>query len=51
MHDTLKAMQRELDGSPHLLRLGRLFSETVLLGVGDDEYYLMFDKGHLIEIA
>lgn len=51
MHDTLTAMQRDLEGSPHLLRLGRLFSETVLLGVGDDEYYLIFEKGHLVEIA
>jgi hypothetical protein len=51
MIETFEAMQRDLDASPHLLRLGRLFSETVLVGVGEDEYYLTFDKGHLAHIA
>lgn len=47
---TLKEMQARLRGTPHLLRLGRLFSETVLLQVGDDEYYLTFEKGLLVAV-
>ncbi|MFD0859885.1 hypothetical protein [Roseovarius aquimarinus] len=51
MIDTLKTMQEALNGTPHLRRLGRLFSETVLLGVDENEYYLTFDKGALVDIA
>ena len=47
----LEHMQTRLAATPHLLRLGRLFSETVLLQVGSDEYYLTFDRGHLTRIA
>jgi hypothetical protein len=47
----LRRMQSQLDGTPHLLRLGRLISETVLLKVDGDEYYLVFDKGRLAEIV
>jgi hypothetical protein len=48
---TLKDMQEQLNSAPHLVRLGRLFSETVLLGIGEDEYYLTFDKGQLVEVT
>lgn len=51
MLDTLHAMQAQLNRTPHLLRLGCLFSETVQLRVDDDEYYLTFDKGHLAQIV
>lgn len=51
MLNTLTAMQAQLNATPHLLHLGRLFSETVQLRVGDDEYYLTFEKGHLEQIV
>jgi hypothetical protein len=47
----LHAMQARLNGLPHLTRIGRLFCETVLLQVGDDEYYLTFRDGLLETIA
>lgn len=51
MRATLAMMQSRLNDSPHLLRLGRLFSETVLLEVDGAEFYLTFRDGHLIRIA
>jgi len=48
---TLRTMQTRLAATPHLLRLGRLFSETVLIRVDGDEYYLSFEKGALADIA
>ncbi len=51
MISQLHQMQDRLEAAPHLLRIGRLFSETVLLQVGADEYYLTFEKGHLVQIA
>lgn len=51
MLDLLRRMQARLDRTPHMLRLGRLVSETVLLRVDGDEYYLVFDKGHLAEVV
>ena len=50
MHEQLLKMQERLNRTPHLLRLGRLFSETVLLKVDDNEFYLTFDKGALTDI-
>ncbi len=47
----LRAMQATLRETPHLLRLGRLFSETVLLTVGDEAYYLFFRDGVVTEIG
>ena len=47
----LQRMQSRLDDMPHLLRLGRLINDTVLLKVDGDEFYLTFDKGHLAEIT
>ena len=51
MIDTFKAIQTRLDGTPHLLRIGRLFSETVLIEVDGDEFYLSFDKGRLVSVT
>lgn len=45
------AMGRVLEDRPHLLRLGSLFSETILIQLGDDEYYLTFEKGHLASVV
>lgn len=47
----LRRIQSQLDDAPHLLRLGRLISDTVLLKIDGDEYYLVFDKGRLAEIV
>lgn len=44
---TLHAMQAALNRTPHLLRLGRLFSHTVLIEVDGAEFYLTFREGHL----
>ena len=46
----LRAMQRALNATPHLKRLGRLFSETILLNVDDAEFYLSFRDGALVDI-
>lgn len=51
MLEKLEGMARRLDERPHLLRLGRLFSETVLLQSGADEYYLQFERGHVATIT
>lgn len=50
MLDRLNTMATRLNETPHLLRLGALFSETVLLQVGQDEYYLTFEKGQITDI-
>ncbi|WP_373285237.1 hypothetical protein [Marivita lacus] len=49
--ETFKHIQFTLESTPHLLRLGRLFAETVLIQVDRHEYYLTFDKGHLVNLA
>ncbi|MQY43992.1 hypothetical protein GG681_15200 [Epibacterium sp. SM1969] len=51
MLDILKDMGARLDQRPHLLRLGALFSETVLLQVAEDEFYLCFDRGRLVSVT
>lgn len=51
MLDLLRRMQARLDQTPHMLRLGRLVSETVLLKVDGAEFYLVFDRGHLAEVV
>lgn len=48
--ETFTHIQSQLDVTPHLLRLGRLFSETVLIEVDGDEYYLTFDKGRIVQV-
>lgn len=47
MIETFNTIQTALNATPHLLRLGRLFSETVLIEVEGREFYLTFEKGHL----
>lgn len=47
MIDKFHQIQTALDGTLHLSRLGRLFSETVLIEVDGAEYYLTFEKGFL----
>jgi len=49
--DTFHHIQSSLDRTPHLLRLGRLFSETVLIEVDGDEYYLTFERGRIVSVA
>lgn len=49
--ETFKHIQTRLEATPHLLRLGRLFSETVLIEIGGYEYYLAFDKGHILSVT
>jgi hypothetical protein len=47
----LELMATRLDATPHLLRIGALFSETVLIEVDDDCYYLTFHRGRIEKIA
>lgn len=51
MIETFRALQAQLEDRPHLVRLGRLFSETVLIEVEGQEVYLTFEKGHLVKIS
>lgn len=51
MLKTFRSIQAALDGMPHLLRLGRLFSETVLIEVDGQEIYLTFDKGRIVSVV
>lgn len=51
MIDIFTHIQKTLDQTPHLLRLGRLFSETVLIEVDGEEFYLTFEKGHLVAVV
>ncbi|MEM1363530.1 MAG: hypothetical protein AAGF94_17780 [Pseudomonadota bacterium] len=46
----LAEMQRRLASLPHLSRLGSLFTETVLIEIDGAEFYLHFEKGHLVDI-
>tara|TARA_R110000787_G_scaffold21186_2_gene62812 strand:+ start:1820 stop:2224 length:405 start_codon:yes stop_codon:yes gene_type:complete len=46
----IETMRDALNRKPHLVRLGRLFSETVLLQVDAAEFYLHFDKGALVRV-
>lgn len=51
MIETFRDIQRALDAAPHLQRLGRLFSETVLIEVDGSEVYLTFDKGRIASVV
>ncbi|MDO6730964.1 hypothetical protein Q4577_13105 [Marinovum sp. 2_MG-2023] len=44
-------IQARLNDTPHLMRLGRLFSETVLIEIDSDEFYLRFDRGRLVDVT
>lgn len=48
--DVLNRIQIRLNETPHLLRLGRMFSTCVLLEAGSDSYILTFEKGVLEDI-
>lgn len=57
MAATRQGLRRKLDTmaealalQSHLRRLGQLFSETVLLEIDGNEFYLTFEKGLLIDI-
>ncbi|WP_244614960.1 hypothetical protein [Pukyongiella litopenaei] len=50
MLEKIETMQQALGRTPHLVRLGRLFSDIVLLQVDEAEYYLHFDRGQLARI-
>lgn len=51
MLDRFQAAQRQLDERPHLLRLGALFTETVLIEIDGAEIYLHFEKGRLASVV
>ena len=51
MIDTFKHIQSTLEETPHLLRLGCLFSETVLIEVDASEFYLAFEKGRILSVT
>lgn len=46
-----RARPQALSRKPHLARLGALFSETVLVEVDAQEFYLHFDKGCLTKVT
>ncbi|PVH27497.1 hypothetical protein [Pararhodobacter oceanensis] len=50
MIDRMKRMQADLEHLPHLHRMGALFSETVLVKVDGQEFYLVFDKGRIAQL-
>lgn len=47
LRDLILTLPDQIAAKPHLGRLGALFSETVLLEVDDQEFYLRFSKGQL----
>ena len=51
MVDTFKLIQKRLEEKPHLLRLGRLFSETVLIEIDGNEVYLSFESGRIVSVV
>ncbi|QDC08603.1 hypothetical protein FHY55_04815 [Oceanicola sp. D3] len=51
MHRMVELIQSGLAERPDLKRIGRLFSETVLLKIDAEEYYLVFDKGTLAQVV
>lgn len=51
MIEVFRNIQAQLNEMPHLLRLGRLFSETVLIEIDDEQIYLIFEKGHLVAVT
>lgn len=51
MIETLHRMREDLEQCHHLHRIGALFSETILLKVDGQEFYLVFEKGHITNIV
>jgi hypothetical protein len=50
MIEIFRVAQKRLSETPHLLRLGRMFSETILIEVDGEEIYLTFENGHLMTV-
>ncbi|WP_417726285.1 hypothetical protein [Roseovarius sp.] len=50
MINRFRDIQARLEDQPYLIRLGRLFSETVLIELEGEEIYLTFDKGHIVSV-
>jgi len=50
MLEDIEALPDRIAARPHLLRLGALVSETVLLRVDEIEHYLRFDRGRLAAV-
>lgn len=46
----LEQMKTKLASSAYLQRLGWLFNETVLLGIDQDDFFLKFEQGNLVNI-
>jgi len=51
MLERIQEIAAALETRPHLHRIGALFSETVLLEVDGAEFYLAFEKGHLVSVV
>ena len=51
MASLFQDIQRQLNATSHVLRMGRLFSETVLIEIDGEEIYLTFDRGQLVDIS
>lgn len=51
MIDTIHSLKTRLDDTPHLHRIGALFSDTILLKVDGDEFFLVFEKGRIARIV
>ena len=49
--DNFTQIQTRLEAMPHLLRLGRLFSETVLIEIDGQEIYLTFENGRIVSVV
>jgi hypothetical protein len=50
LREKLGTMAKAAAAKTHLRRLGQLFSETVLMEVDGNEFYLTFEKGDVVEI-
>jgi len=50
LRQKFETMAESVSAKAHLRRLGQLFSETVLLEIDGNEFYLTFEKGRVIEI-
>jgi hypothetical protein len=50
LREKLETIAKAAAAKAHLRRLGQLFSETILIEVDGNEFYLTFEKGDVIEI-
>lgn len=50
LREKLEMMAKAAAAKAHLQRLGQLFSETVLIAVDEEQFYLTFEKGAVTEI-